>query len=683
MEADLRDHVRVPDARFRIARVSTGDASLADVDESTHRSPSAARTCAYRLRAGRGRAHAARVASRTRILGVVGLLAIAIAVAIVAWKRRDDAEPLTAAGSGASPAAVVLPPKHAGTSSRPHAPSRPSPGQGRATIEIVSGPGTVSGGVINWSTGAGVAGAELGFAGPAGVVTTRSAADGAFELAAPPGAYRLATVAAPGFLPFAPEWDHSTVVVEIVPDRKVAGVTVFLVPAVDYTGKVVDKSGAPVANARVRLIGNATGEQVLEGLTAAWTTDTKGTFTFHAPDDSVFEADKRGVKGRARLDGNVAITKLLVIELGATAPADQVIAGHVVDQDGAPVADVQVTAQPVEGPNRKAVRVGAATVTVSDGAFALRGLDDELYDVAAELDGMAPVHADKIRGGTRDLKFQLDAGKPLAGTVRTVGGDVVPSFTLLVMERRGAARDIVIARSIVNAGGRFAVRVRDGTYDVVAAPPGWAPSPPTQAPAGATDVKLVVMEGATIQGVVTSARDGKAIPYARVTRESIGTSAGASVQPSNAGTVTRDDGSFELTGVPGGRVSLTIRASTFNPKIEGGLVAVDGQTLGPVAIALTPLDGEPPKLELVGIGLALVPDGTALRVDRVFEGGSAADAGVVLGDRVSAIDGVPTAELGLDGAIAMIRGIEGTTVRIALLRDPAVELTVVRRKLRM
>jgi hypothetical protein len=620
------------------------------------------------------------------MLGVaVGMLAIAIA--IVAWTRRDDAKTSTVASSGTSRATREPPPTNEIAPSPPRAPatSRPSAGQGRATLEIVSGPGAVGGLVINWSTGAGVAGAELGFAGPAGVVTVRSAPDGAFELAAPSGTYRLATVSAPGFLPFAPEWDHSTVVFEIVPDRKVSGATVFLSPAADYTGKVVDKSGAPVAGARVRLIDNPSGEQVLEGLTAEWTTDARGRFSFHAPDDSVFEADKRGVKGRARLDGNVAITKVLMIELAVTPPADREIAGHVVDQDGAPIPDVQVTARPVDGPSVKAVRIGAATITDAAGAFVLRGLDDELYDLAAELDGMAPVYADKIRGGRRDLTLQMDVGKPLAGTVRTTGGDIVPAFTLLVMERRGAARDIVIARSIVDAGGRFAVRVRDGTYDVVAAPPGWAPSPPTQAAAGATDMELLVSSGATIQGTVTSAHDSKPIPNARVMRESIGVGGGAvgSVQPANAGTITREDGTFELTGVPAGRVALTIAAGGFNRKVEAGLVAVEDQTLGPIAITLTPLDGEAPKLELVGIGLALVPDADVLRVDRVFDGGSAAEAGVVLGDRVSAIDGVPVTELGLEGAIARIRGIEGTTVRIALLRDPPVELTVVRRRLQM
>jgi protocatechuate 3,4-dioxygenase beta subunit len=625
--------------------------------------------------------------ARARILVfVVGLAAIVIALLV--WRGREHATTNPAAGSagaGSSRVTVARPPPHAASgSAAPRTPlSPPSEELGRATVDVVTGPGSIAGRVIDGATGVAVPGAELGFAGAAGVVTTRSAGDGTFELVAPPGTYRLATVGAPGFLPFAPEWDHSTVVVEVAPDRRVAGVTVLLVPAVDFTGKVVDKRGAPIAGARVRMIGNLSGEQVLVGLPAAWTTDASGTFTFHAPEESVFEAEHRGSRGRAWLGRDVTATKLLVITLDGAPPADQVIAGQVIDQDGAPVADVQVTAAPADDPTDTSIRVGAAAETDDDGRFELRGLDGGLFEVTAQHHELVPMHAHNIRGGTRDLEIRIDAGQPLAGTVRTRAGEVVPAFTLLVMERRGAERNIVLTRSIVDARGRFAVRVRTGTYDLIAAPAGWAPSPPTQASAGDIGVELVVDAGATVRGVVTSARDGTPIRYARVTRETFGVGAGASVQPANAGTVTRDDGSFQLTGVPAGRMSLTIAAETFNPMIVGGLLAVEGQTLGPIAIALMPLDGKPPKLELVGIGLALVPDGDTLRVDRVFEGGSAASAGIVLGDRVSAIDGVPVTELGLDGAIAMIRGIEGTSVRIALLRAPPVELTVVRRTLQM
>ena len=84
----------------------------------------------------------------------------------------------------------------------------------------------------------------------------RTGETGAFELAPPaPGGFTLTAIAAQGFLPYAPEYLHSSVRVELAKNRAVRGLTVFLFPALDYHGKVVDDAGKPVANAHVKLLG--------------------------------------------------------------------------------------------------------------------------------------------------------------------------------------------------------------------------------------------------------------------------------------------------------------------------------------------------------------------------------------------------------------------------------------------
>lgn len=127
-----------------------------------------------------------------------------------------------------------------------------------------------------------------------------------------------------------------------------------------------------------------------------------------------------------------------------------------------------------------------------------------------------------------------------------------------------------------------------------------------------------------------------------------------------------------------------VGAGGHHPRIESGLVAVDGAVLGPIEVRLRPLaEGERPQLELVGIGVKLsaAPDG--LLVDGLVEGGGAAAAGVVPGDRVIAVDGEPVDRLGMDGAIARIRGAAGTWVRITLARAGGpVELAIERKPIR-
>lgn len=159
---------------------------------------------------------------------------------------------------------------------------------------------------------------------------------------------------------------------------------------------------------------------------------------------------------------------------------------------------------------------------------------------------------------------------------------------------------------------------------------------------------------------------------------------GASAQPSNAGTVTRADGTFELTGLPPGPLSISVSAGGYHPKIESGLTAADGAHLGPLTIALVALaDNEQPSLELVGIGARLGAEGDALTVEAVYPGSGAEAAGSGAGDRIIAVDGLPVTQLGLDGAVARIRGVVGTTVSVTLRRgDRPVVLVVERRKLR-
>jgi len=67
----------------------------------------------------------------------------------------------------------------------------------------------------------------------------------------------------------------------------------------------------------------------------------------------------------------------------------------------------------------------------------------------------------------------------------------------------------------------------------------------------------------------------------------------------------------------------------------------------------------------------------------VIEGGGAEAAGVVVGDHIVAVDGAPVTAIGLEGAIARIRGNPGTTVVITLAREAKmIPLTIERRAIK-
>jgi hypothetical protein len=242
-------------------------------------------------------------------------------------------------------------------------------------------------------------------------------------------------------------------------------------------------------------------------------------------------------------------------------------------------------------------------------------------------------------------------------------------FALSVRRRAGVERIQVAGESRIDPQGRFSVLVAPGDYDLEAAARGHARIATTRAAAGATDVRIVLGRGARLRGQVRAGDDHTPIDRARVEYELAPGSRGGPL-PSDTATVTRADGTFELADIPVGAVAIRVHADGFHSRIEGGMTARDGAVLGPIAIELARIaPDERPGTEMVGIGVGLIPDGDALRVVRLVPQGGAFDAGLDYGDRIVAIDGAPVAPLGLDDALARLKGTVGTTVAITVRRD--------------
>jgi len=90
-------------------------------------------------------------------------------------------------------------------------------------------------------------------------------------------------------------------------------------------------------------------------------------------------------------------------------------------------------------------------------------------------------------------------------------------------------------------------------------------------------------------------------------------------------------------------------------------------------LAGAPVFADPP---IVGIGIVVGrgPADTALRVIQVLPNTPAAAGGVVVDLLINKIDDAPTAMLSVEDCVGLIRGPEGTTVRLELL-DPVTNKT--------
>ena len=583
-------------------------------------------------------------------LGLVLLLRVARRTTTSSGPTVSAVPPAPARGAGSGRPLAQVPPV------RIVAPTEPGP------ISVAPN-GAFEGRVVSAADGSPVPSAQLTFARAEEASSVVARSDGAFRFEARVvGRWSLVAVTAPGFLPFAPAWGASPVSLEARAGEVVRGVTITLAPEARYEGRVVDEKDAPVAGAEVRILGDR-GSDAVVPLRDRFTSDADGRFSFAAPEDVVLEARKPGfAPTRGRVDYTVRVTRRLTLRLGPARSDLLAIEGVVEDSAGTPLQGATVTAQARAG-SEAAARTGA------DGRFRLDALTPGRWWIRAERAGSAPA-AKVANAGDADVRLVLATGGRIEGRVRDRRSSrPVAPFTMIVQSV--TARTV----SVVDPDGRYALDdLAPGAAVLSVVAPGYAPSAevrvqvpePGSAPA-IVDFDLTV--GGRLSGVVRSRGSRTPVAGANVEVEGMPMSAGI---PVRIEAVSGPDGRFELAGVSEQSMSLFASAPGHHARVLSVPGVPGGEIAGPVELELTPLAaGEDPRVELAGIGAQLAKQGDALRVIKVFPGSGAAEAGLAPGDAVVAIDGASVSNLTFSDAVPLLRGPEGTTVALTVVKGGA------------
>ena len=440
------------------------------------------------------------------------------------------------------------------------------------------------------------------------------------------------------------------------------GVVVKLEARASIAGKVVDTNNAPVA--RVHVTASAKldkdkgsfqfqmgGEGNKGALTAA-----DGSFRIVGLDDGPHElevSDDQGeipcAKCKSPKDPVEVMLGVAEAKTGVVLTVearDGVIKGMVVDKEKKPVADVWITAN-VERPDddklgeyREIIsesRGKAPTLTGADGKFTFTSLRKGDYTLTAETaKGTARSELEHVKLGSSVTLVLAPLGT-LTGKV-TLNGAPATAFMLSCDPPGGMPRQFTSAA---------------GTYELERIPPGHVKcsasgdagrgSGEIDVPAGPATLDIALSPWATITGTVVSVLTGKPIEGLKLLANTDRDDGAIADTLLGKGPTSDSTGRFTISRVAAGKGSLAVMSK------DAGFVELahrDYEVTAGQRLDLGTIKVVPPRTGDAGtLGLALTLEGETLTVTSIKPGGPAATAGVQVGDKLTAINGVPVATL--------------------------------------
>lgn len=423
--------------------------------------------------------------------------------------------------------------------------------------------------------------------------------------------------------------------------------------------RVRDQAHQPVANAEVWRAGGG-----------GVRTDVEGTARFEGLSPETYLVGVRDVRPVEVqvLAGQTANVELTV-DRGQGA-----IEGRVVAR-GSPVEGARILATCADS-GRPGGLEEASVVARSDeaGQFRFEPADGSACRVRAEHPTKGRSRAVTLRAGGEPGLFELLGSAVVAGQVLDAETKAPIAPCSVGLASLGGASEVE-ARTIYvgQADGRFRIEdVAPGRIALSVVGPKGRGRVELELSSGQTkdDVKLLVFSRGRVLGRVVDPQ-GRPIPDAQIAIE-----AGGRRQ---AQATTTGDGRFDVEADAGEPLQAYASKKGWYPKGTMPFDLLPGPPTDIGNLVLEPRGG--PDEKEGGLGLVFSAEDDGIRILRFIENSPARDAGLLIGDLITAINGTPFGREPMVNWLVQLRGRAGTPVHLEIERgtQPPFEVTVTRR----
>ena len=471
------------------------------------------------------------------------------------------------------------------------------------------------------------------------------------------------------------------------------GLVVTLEKRGSISGRVIDTNGAPVAGTKViaqAAEGTSPASMVVTTMQHGGATSAAdGTFKLVGLEAGKYRVETWGVDDMVTrmITKDKKQVEPVDVEAGVersgvtvTVEArDGVIHGTVLGSDGHATADAWVTAypQPPDSvPAKYAEYMSFAALppvlSGADGKFTIDHLRKGKYHLVAEGPRGAS-HGEQDAKSGDSVTITLASLGTLSGHA-TMRGAPVTSYDLSCHSPSAS-----IDRHVDAADGSYLLEhLAPGSFTCAVSADSGTASGKVDVPAGPATLELQIVPWASLTGTVVSVMTGQPVPgVAAIALDGNDSNGRGMINAVMGNTPTSDaTGRFTIDQVSAGTGTLMLMAKTgsMQPLATKQYTAMQGDRVDVGTIKVVPpRNGDPGTL-----GMATDIEDTDLSVTMVQPGGPAANAGIAVGDKITAIQGTSVTDLTPKVAQQVISSgtiAVGQTVQLTLARGSTISVT--------